>query len=86
MDLILWLWEATYLVLVSSRMVGSSNSHQYNSSQGDRLKIRPYKRQGKVKLCQLQEGKVRPYQWQGASLDDRGNHQHNNHQVPISHR
>jgi hypothetical protein len=32
-----------YLVLVSSRMVGSSNSHQYSSFQEDRPKIRPYK-------------------------------------------
>jgi hypothetical protein len=27
---------------------------------------------GKVKLCRSQGGKVKPYQWQGASSDDRG--------------
>jgi hypothetical protein len=31
------------MILVGSQMVASSNSHQYNSSQGDRLKIKPYK-------------------------------------------
>ena len=44
---------------VSSRMVGSSNSHQYNNFWEDRLKIRPCKQQG---------GKVKPYQRLGGKL------------------
>jgi hypothetical protein len=73
MALILRLWEATYLVLVSSQMVGSCNSHQYNSSQGDRLKIRPCKQQGgKVKLCQSQGARSGPTNGREASSNDRG--------------
>jgi hypothetical protein len=53
MALILRLWKTTYLVLVSSRMVGSSSSHYCSSFQEDRLKIKPCKQQG---------SKVMPYQ------------------------
>ena len=63
MAIILWLLEAVYLILVSSRMVGSISSHQRSSFQEDKLKIKPYKQQGgKVKPCQPQGGKIKPYQ------------------------
>ena len=63
MAIILWLLEAVFLVLVSSQMMGSINSHQCSSFQEDKLKIKPYKQQG---------ARSSPANSKGAWSDDRG--------------
>jgi hypothetical protein len=63
MAIILRLLEAVCLVLVSSQMVGSISKHQCSNFQEDKLKIKPYKRQG---------ARSSPANGRGARSNDRG--------------